>query len=192
MSERGRTLRLFVAAYPPVTTVQHLQTLRAQLLASGLRVVPDKQVHLTLHFIGPTLPGDLDAIAEGVRASCSGIHPFSLRPIAIRTLPGSGEPRVLAAETDAPEAVMKLHGRLAHRLAGAPLPPPSRRYLPHLTLARLFPGGQPPRLDEPISCDPFAVERVWLMRSVLKPGGAEHAPLEAFRLDGGLDRQPAP
>lgn len=182
MSQRGRELRLFVAVYPPPEVATALQAHRRALLDRGVREVPPGQVHLTLQFIGPTLPGELDRVAESVRASCAGIGPFALRPLRLRTLPARGVPRLIAAETDAPPAVLEVHRRLAHRLARSPRRDSADRFLPHLTLCRFRAGERSDRVDAEIDCAPFEVARVLLMRSILTSAGAEHSALAGFDL----------
>lgn len=185
MSARGAPLRLFVAAYPPRGLVERLQRERRNLVDRGVRAVPDDQVHLTLQFIGPTPPNTLDDVIETINAASKGVAAFTLRPERLTTLPERGRPRVVVAETNEPPMLLELHRRLAHRLAKSPRPDPSDRYRPHLTLARYRPGNGTPRVERALAAEPFEVGRMWLMRSVLKPSGAEHAKVQEFELQQG-------
>ncbi len=182
MTARPRPLRLFVAAYPPSEVVEALQAARRGLFDGGLRIVPAGQIHLTLHFIGPIDPNDLDRTIESVELACNGIAPFELQPLRLATLPPRGHPRVLVAETTCPPALTELHRRLAHRLTRQPRRDPADRFLPHLTLARHPPGRPSQRANESVEMTPFAIRTIALMRSVLHPEGAEHRQLAGVEL----------
>lgn len=184
MSDRSRALRLFVAAYPPPVVVGSLQAARRAVAVEGLREVAPEQVHLTLQFIGPVEARDLGRVEESVGAACRGAGAFGLRPLRLISLPGRGPVRVIAAETDAPPGVVELHRRLAQRLVRRPRGDAADRFLPHLTLARARAGEAVERVDQPLDCEAFGVDRVVLVRSVLHADGAEHRAVGEWRLEG--------
>ena len=84
-----RTLRLFVAAYPAREVVASLQEARRAVAPAGVREVAPGQVHLTLQFIGPVEPRDLERVEESVGAACRGVGAFELRPQRLISLPAS-------------------------------------------------------------------------------------------------------
>ncbi|HZW08489.1 MAG TPA: RNA 2',3'-cyclic phosphodiesterase [Phycisphaerales bacterium] len=180
MSDR---LRLFVAAYPPAEHAEAMLAALRRLPLSRHREVAAAHVHMTLQFIGERSARELDGVLESVERSCSGIGAFSLMPRELITLPERGAPRLVAAETDAPAGLLEVHSRLAHRLAREPRRNASDRFRPHLTLCRFARDERPPRVSAPLDLPPFAVDRVRLMRSILKADGAEHAEVAAFPLD---------
>jgi 2'-5' RNA ligase len=85
--------------------------------------------------------------------------------------------------TDAPAPLLELQRRLAHRLARSPRAKAGDRFLPHLTLCRFSGGARAPRIDEPTDISAFAVDHVMLMRSVLRPSGAEHSEVARVALE---------
>jgi 2'-5' RNA ligase len=178
-----RTLRLFVAAYPAREVVASLQEARRAVAPAGVREVAPGQVHLTLQFIGPVEPRDLERVEESVGAACRGVGAFELRPQRLISLPARGPVRVIAAETDAPAQLIELHRRLAQRLARDARQDPADRFMAHVTLARAQAGASAARVDAPVGCGPFRVDRVVLVRSVLRPEGAEHRALGEWRLE---------
>lgn len=188
MARPRSNLRLFVAAYPPPEVAAAALEAIATLDLPAHRATPAEQVHLTLQFIGDTPAKQLDETLESVRRAASGIGAFSLSPQRYITLPPAsqrGRPRLVALETDAPGQLLELHRRLAHRLARALRRDPVDRFLPHLTLARFGPGpGEGParRIEAPAELPAFSVERVVVMRSVLRPEGAEHREVERVGL----------
>ena len=178
-------LRLFVALYPP-------EEARRQMLRAldkldpppdaRHRTVPLEQVHMTLQFIGETPERDLPEVIESVRRSVAGLEPFTLVPMRLVTFPDRRPPRLIAVETDAPAGLLEAQRRLAQRLARSPRSRAGDRFRPHLTVCRFTGSAKPKPVDAPVRLSPFPVDRIVLMRSVLKPTGAEHLPVEAVRL----------
>lgn len=178
------TLRLFVAVYPPAADAQAMLRAMRKLHPPAHRETPVEQVHLTLQFIGEVERRALPAIIESVERSASGLGAFSLRPERLITLPERGRPRLIAARTDSPAALLELQRRLATRLARHPRDRAGDRFTPHLTLCRFSHSAHPSPIDEALSLPAFGVEQVHLVRSVLLPEGAEHAPVHQVDLSG--------
>lgn len=186
----GKDLRLFVAIYPPEggkpghvgarDWLRAVRTLDPPLAAH--RPTPPEQVHLTLQFIGDTSAADLVRAVESVERAASGIQAFQLKPVRFMTLPPRGRPRLVALETDAPAPLLELQRRLAHRFARNPRQKPGDRFTPHLTLCRFTHDARPKDVDIPVDDPPFAVDRIVLVRSVLRSQGAEHRPVQEFPL----------
>jgi 2'-5' RNA ligase len=175
-------LRLFVAAYPPPQVAEQLvEELRSLELPSHRGLAAD-QVHLTLQFIGDTPPARLDEVRESLRRSAAGLAGFELRPLRLITLPERGPARLVAAETDAPAALLEIQRRLAARLARHPRPRAGDRFRPHLTLCRFRSPARIARIAREIAAEPFAVREVVLMRSTLLPEGARHDRVAAVEL----------
>lgn len=148
--------------------------------AAPHRSVPTEQVHLTLQFIGDTPERGLYDVEESIRRSASGVGAFTLYPSRLLTLPREGHPRLIAAETDCPPALLELQRRLAGRLARRPRP--HQAFLPHLTLCRFNETDRAVAVDAPITIAPFEVSAVVLVQSLLRPTGAEHIPLTTVDL----------
>ena len=182
MSSPG-DMRLFVAVYPPEAArrqmIDALGKIEPQPDARH-RVAPLEQVHLTLQFIGDTPGRDLEATLESVRRSAAGIDPFPLTPIRLITLPERGQPRLIALETDSPPGMAELHRRLVRRLARSNRS--GERFRPHLTLCRFDGAAHPSPVNSPVALPPFGVAAIHLVRSILRPNGAEHLTLEAVSL----------
>ena len=181
MTRPSANLRLFVAIYPPIEVAREALRAIGRLDLPDHRATPAEQVHLTAQFIGDTPVKDLDSVLDSVRRSASGLGGFSLRPMRYITLPQGRRPRRVALETDAPPQIMELHRRLAHRLATSPRADTADRFLPHLTLARFRPGPARP-IEAEADLPAFEVDAVVVMRSVLRPEGAEHWEVERIGL----------
>lgn len=179
----GSTLRLFVAAHPPPEVACALLESLSRLELPAHRAVPAAQIHLTSQFIGDTPAKRLPEVVESVERSCAGLEAFALTPLRLIALPQTGPARLVAAETDAPAALLELHRRLAHRLAKNARERPGDKFLPHLTLCRFTTAGAAPAgLPSPLEVGPFPVRHVTLLRSVLLRDGAEHRPVARFDL----------
>jgi 2'-5' RNA ligase len=125
-------LRLFVGIeLPPALR------LRLSLLCTGLpgaRWVDPGNLHLTLRFIGEVDEGmasDIDAVLARIRA-----------PRFEVTLAGAGSfggerPRLVWIGIEDNKPLFELQERVEAALRRAGVPPNTRRYSPHVTLARL-------------------------------------------------------
>jgi 2'-5' RNA ligase len=113
------------------------------------------------------------------------VQRFELCPSLLIKLPQRGAARLIAAEADRPPALMEIQRRLATRLARSARRNPSDRFRPHMTLCRFRSPSSLPRIDEVLKADPFPVDRVRLMKSTLRPEGAQHDELASYLLEGG-------
>jgi RNA 2',3'-cyclic 3'-phosphodiesterase len=162
-------LRLFVGiALPPEIK------LRLSLIAAGVpgaRWVDPGNYHVTLRFIGDVdegMAGDIDAALAQIRAAT-----FDL------ALSGVGQfgDRMLWAGIEKNPALQHLRDKVESALVRLGLEPDTRRYAPHVTLARLR-GASAARLQAYIQehalfrAAPFAVDRFSLIASYLTKSGA--------------------
>ena len=186
MTKPSANLRLFVGLYPPLDIAEKLIASLHRLDLPPLRLTPPAQVHLTLQFIGDTPSRQLDATIESVERATGGLTRFSLAPLRLISLPNRGRApaRLVAAETDAPPALLELHRRLATRLARNVRKRPGDRFLAHITLCRFRSPKRIPPLEHDLDLPGFVVDQVRLMRSELKPTGAVHHELIACPLGG--------
>ena len=187
MGPEGRA-RLFVALDLPGAVRGVIGDWAAAVAetGSGLRAVAAEDLHVTLCFLG-ALP--LKAI-EPVAAACDRAERGPIDGLSLGGvvwLP-SRQPRVLAVELKDPERGLgALQADLAGSLASAGLfAPERRRFLPHVTAARVRRGEEPrsrelaaPRAGE------FAGRDVTLYRSHLGSGPARYEALHRVRLSGG-------
>jgi len=125
-------MRLFVALALPDTIRWQLRLLSGGL--PGVRWVEPESFHLTLRFIGEVDEGmasDIDAVLARIRA-----------PRFEVTLAGAGSfggerPRLVWIGIEDNKPLFELQERVEAALRRAGVPPNTRRYSPHVTLARL-------------------------------------------------------
>lgn len=187
MSRPVANLRLFVAAYPPEAIVRTLVARVEALPLPAYRLTPPAQVHLTLQFVGDTPARALESVIESAERSAAGLRAFELRVLGLVALPERGPARLLAARTDEPATLLELHRRLAHRLATNARERPGDRFAPHLTLCRFVSPAAGLVIHEPQDAEvlTWRVEHVLVMRSTLRPEGAEHHVVRTIELEPG-------
>ncbi|MEZ5925390.1 MAG: RNA 2',3'-cyclic phosphodiesterase [Hyphomicrobiaceae bacterium] len=177
--------RLFTAIEVPETVRRRLSLIRGNLPEA--RWIDQDNYHLTLTFVG-------EVDGHQMRAFSDALYEISAEPFEL-TIDGLGcfggdRPRTIYAAIR-PEArldALKRDHDQAARRAG--LAPDSRKFVPHVTLARL--SGASSRMvadfladQGSIALPPFPVSRFALMSS--KPGGGgPYAVVTAFDL-GGVD-----
>lgn len=124
--------RLFTGLEIPVDVAERLETVRGGL--AGARWITPDNYHITLRFIGDIGEGTAYEIYTLLGRVPRGPIPVTIEGIMAF---GGDRPRALVAKVAPNPALMEVqaeHERLIRRMG---LPPESRKYTPHLTLARL-------------------------------------------------------
>jgi RNA 2',3'-cyclic 3'-phosphodiesterase len=159
--------RLFVAVWPPEDVVTELMSLRRKD-QRGVRFVPPENWHLTLRFLGEADP---DVVADALDG---GEYPAA----TARLGPGVDVrfDRALVVPATGIEA---LAAAVTSRTASLGEPPP-KRFVGHLTLARLKANAaMPPALGAYVSVE-FDVAEIALVHSRLGPAGARYETIGAW------------
>ncbi|MEJ2116729.1 MAG: RNA 2',3'-cyclic phosphodiesterase [Alphaproteobacteria bacterium] len=172
--------RLFTAIEIPSNVAARLSMLRGKL--SGARWIDQENYHITLRFAG-----DVDDVTANAFASALEEIQFESFELSINGLGsfGGNKPRALWAGFQLSEPLIhlqKAHERAA-RLAG--LPPESRNFTPHVTLARLH-DTRASAVADYLSyfggaiSQPFLVERFVLYSSKANHGGGPYVIEETY------------
>lgn len=177
------SLRLFVAVYPPIDRARELLRALKSVALPPFRVVAPEQVHLTLQFIGDTPRREFDTVSESVERACAGLSAMTLEARRISSFPRKGESRLVAAVCEPNPILAEVQRRLVSRLARRVRP--AGVFTAHLTLCRFI---QPQHANWEMPLHPpvaFAVSKVCLVSSLLRPGGAVHRLEVEFSLGEG-------
>ncbi|MGH9867548.1 MAG: RNA 2',3'-cyclic phosphodiesterase [Candidatus Polarisedimenticolia bacterium] len=185
---------MFVAAELPVTVrdslVQAQQKLRP--LLGSMRWASPGSMHLTIRFLGELDEGQVGPLSAALRGSLTppAVQGCDVQVRGLGVFPHVKRPRVLWAGLvdEPPGSLARLHAAVESAVSAAGLPAEDRPFHPHLTLAR--PGeGKPPGALPTVLADMkdaelghFRVDAVRLMRSILKPSGAQHLLVEEYPL----------
>ena len=174
--------RLFTGLEIPAEVAQSLSMLRGGL--PGARWIDPENYHVTLRFIG-----DVDDVVAHEVASMLGRvrrQPFELRVEDLKSF-GGHKPRAVVATIGPSQAVMELqaeHERLMQRVG---LEPEGRKYIPHVTLARLRESSSRQVADylavrAPFRSSPIQVARFVLFSSRASIGGGPYVVEAAYPL----------
>jgi len=179
--------RLFSAIEIPRSIAERLTMLRSGL--SGARWIDPENYHLTLRFIG-----DVDgATARDFTTALGAIDvpPFELRLNGLGSF-GGNKPRAIFADL-APSAALETLQRAHERAAReAGLPPESRNFKPHVTLARLR-GARADAVaaylerQGGVEAESFTVNRFVVYSSRNSVGGGPYVIEAAYDLEAAHD-----
>ncbi len=175
--------RLFVAIDPPEETIQSLQEIGVSL--PGARWNEADQIHLTLRFIGEVDGGVFRDIQEALAGVA--VEPFEVTPKGVGFFPPRKNPESLWVGVEEHEPLIHLRNRIESALVRAGVKSESRRFFPHIALARL--KNTPPSkvvgfLSENalFKLPPFAVTEFCLYSSFLSSDKALHQVEEVYPL----------
>jgi 2'-5' RNA ligase len=182
-------VRLFLAAELPEAIRIGLAGAQRDLKTNcpGWRWVRPEGIHLTLRFLGEVPPGEDALQREGWRRAASSCRPTSIRIGGAGVFPSVRRPRVLwvgVTEIGPGGRLEALSDAMECAARKAGFRPETRRFRPHLTLARVARGGRPSAPDHESVGEIGVVEisEVVLFRSELRPEGARYTALDRFPL----------
>ncbi|MFW6150888.1 MAG: RNA 2',3'-cyclic phosphodiesterase [Chloroflexota bacterium] len=178
-------VRCFVAIELPADVTAGLADLRAQLERPSqhyVKWVRPEAIHLTLKFLGNIQAGRQADVTDAVRRAVRGARPCHLEVSGLGGFPSLQQPRVLwVAVSGDIDQLQALQQEIDNALADLGFPREERRFVPHLTLARVRQGASsrerkalgdvavPLRQTRSY---PLVATSVSLMRSQLTPDGA--------------------
>lgn len=170
--------RLFFALWPDDPVRRGLAALAREFVQGQGRLVPPRNLHLTLYFLGPLTDAqrvDAEAAAEGI--ACP---PFTL---SLDRLGCWRRARVAwSASSVVPPALGALAGALRDGLAARGFELESRPFQVHVTLARKVPRGIPSREHDALE---WPVSSFHLVESRTYSEGAEYHVLRGWPLTAG-------
>lgn len=174
--------RLFTGIEIPAETMLHLSLLRGGL--RGAHWLDTDRYHLTLRFIG-----DVDQpIANEIAMALSSVRRQDF-PLAFNGLStfGSRKPHSLIATLTPSQALLELQAEQERLMRRLGLPPDTRRYSPHVTLARLH-GTASPEVAEYLGLRagfgtaPFIVDHFVLFSARSLTGGGPYVVEDRYEL----------
>lgn len=187
MTADPKPLRLFIAVDVPRSHLEKVDALIAPLRASmpEARFIPLDNQHVTLQFLGRTMPEQRAAIERAIGEVAAHHAPVEVALTGLGAFPNARRARVVWIGVADPDGSLAgVASDLATELDPLGFAPEDRPFTPHLTLARLktprrLPDGT---LDLGLAALAWHVDSVALYRSHLHPKGARYERLVEFPL----------
>ena len=184
-------IRSFIALELPGKIKNHIESYISQLrkLTPDLKWVNKDSLHITLKFLGNQAPQKVENVLSTLLPLTDYNRPFEIRIKHIGAFPNQNRPRViwLGIEAVPRELFFQLHTWIEDQLEKNGFEKEQRKFSPHLTLARIkFPTDLNHLwnfiTENPFHTQNFNVDAVTLMRSILKPSGAEYREIQKYPL----------
>ena len=175
--------RLFTALEVPKSVAGQLALMRGGVV--GARWLEPDDYHITLRFIGDVDGGVARDIVETLGDTRRPKIPVRFEGV---NWFGGDKPRAIVAKVKADAALMDLQAEQERRLRRIGLEPETRKYTPHVTLARLR-GAGPANVASYLAergaliADPFTAERFVLYSAREGSGGGPYVVEAAYPLD---------
>ena len=177
-------MRLFVGIELP-PDLRRCVAMLAGAGIQGARWVPAENYHLTLRFIGEApryLAEEIDHALAALKAPT-----FTLTLAGVGTFGKAGRSQSLWLGAERSEPLERLQGKIETTLQRCGLEPERRRFLPHVSLARLDNGSEVKvaafvQAHNLFRAEPVAVEHFTLFSSLLGKDQAVYSPEVEYRL----------
>ncbi|MBU1255150.1 RNA 2',3'-cyclic phosphodiesterase [Qipengyuania sp. DY56-A-20] len=173
--------RFFIAIRPPGEIRDSLID-RMEAL-DGARWQDDDQLHLTLRFVGEADPRQVDDLMAALQSVSA--PPFALAIAGVGHFERKGVPHTLWAGVTQSERLAVLRNRVERACRRAGFPAETRKFAPHITIARLNRSTAPPEewlaRHADLASEPWPVDSFVLYESRLDPGGSTYEPVMRYR-----------
>lgn len=191
MTETG-FVRAFIALETVPDAKREIRSLQEKLRRfhdARVSWVRSEGVHLTLKFLGDVKTELLPDIEKLIENCASQVSPFELATTVTGGFPNLKKPRVLWIGLDGGEQLEQLQRDIDNALSSLGFERERKRFHPHLTVGRVRSIDSRSGLNEYLSNYDFPqirwmVNKIRLMSSILKPGGAEYRELAGVSLRG--------
>jgi 2'-5' RNA ligase len=161
--------RLFIAVWPPEDVAAELSSLHRKD-QRGVRFVDPDNWHITLRFFGEADPDEVIDALDGV----------ALAPARARLGPAVDviAERALVVPVDGLDELAEIVNERSSHIGE----PPRKRFVGHLTLARVKARAPMPRTLGALVSAEFDVDEIALVQSRLDPAGARYHTIETWSL----------
>jgi 2'-5' RNA ligase len=181
VNDRPDVARLFVGIPVPVSVSRELARLQPAA-APGVRPIEQRDMHVTLHFLGRAAVAPVRDALRSVNAAA-----FSLRFGRTGLISTGRRKRVFWAGIESEPLLSALHSKTAGALAAVGFEPEVRTFRPHVTLARLT-SKAPANVFaslEGVALVPIGFEcrRFALYSSLTRPEGARYEIIDSWPLE---------
>jgi len=184
-------IRSFIAIEIPDDLKNQIENYLSDIkkYAPKLKWIRKDALHITIKFLGNQPPARIENVINSLLPLHKSENPFDLIINELGTFPNKRKPRVfwLGLEAKPRETFFNLFNSIEQALDRIGFEREKRKFSPHLTVARVkFPIDFSPLWDfvseNPFPSKSFTVNEFVLMRSFLKPSGAEYRVIQKYPL----------
>lgn len=187
------TVRSFISIELPDGIKSSITELIANIRKTGIDVawIPAEKIHLTLKFLGNTDDSLIPKIKERISKKLLHYNAFYINIIGIGCFPSEKRPRVLWVGVERSDILQSIQMEIDSEVAGLGFEREDRPFSPHLTIGRVRSqkgsAEMLRRFEEFRTADFGAVEvkSIHIMKSELKPAGAEHTSIAEIPIGRG-------
>jgi 2'-5' RNA ligase len=187
-----RLIRAFIAVEIPedIREAIHGVALRLADKVSGVRWVEERNLHLTIKFLGEVQWDMVGKIGETMKREAAKVEEFDLSFQAVSAFPPGRSPRVIAVGVHGESQMAEIHRALDRCMIEFGASREDRAFLPHLTVGRIKARGQPDLAEclAPLAEKEFGnflVEKLTLFQSELSPQGPTYTCLCTAEMASG-------
>lgn len=133
-------MRYFIALEIPSENIPEFQSIQNKLhtLIPQSKLTELGKIHLTIAFIGEQDENLKDQLIQVIKTAVEGVQAFEVTPAYIDGFPSIHHPDVLwVGVKDDIDKVLLIRERVKDGLAGLNLPVDERRFVPHITIAKI-------------------------------------------------------
>ncbi len=155
-----------------------------------IKWVRTESMHLTLKFLGDVEEDRIASMAESVQETVGSQKPFTISLAGTGVFPHPGRPRVLwVGVEEGKEILISLAEKIDRSCTSLGFKPEKRKFSAHLTLGRVKSAkGIDSTLSTVKTADfqggSFQADEIVVMKSELRPEGAQYTPLHTIKLEG--------
>lgn len=188
-------MRFFIALEIPTENIAQFQTIQKSVhtLIPQARITTPEKIHLTLAFIGEQPDYLKDKLIRVLQDAAREIPSFEITPAYMDGFPTFHHPQILwVGVKDDVDKIFVIHERIQDGLKSLNLSTDERRFIPHITIAKL--NGQPQfeikrdlerNLEKimALNFEPIQVHSLKLFESIPEGGLHQHNTLAEIKLD---------
>jgi 2'-5' RNA ligase len=187
------TIRSFISIHLTAELLDNVDALQRRLRLESVRWPKRDQTHLTLKFLGDVPASSVNDLEAAIRRACQGAKPLKLTLQGLGCFPSPARPNVVWVGVGGDLAGLRtLHAAIEKETAALSEHNEKRDFVPHLTIGRVkksVPFRDLPQIGARLQAvdagvlGEWLVQDVHLMKSELRPEGAEHTVLASVHLD---------
>ena len=141
-------------------------------LQTHKRQTPPQDMHITLLFIGEDVHGEVGQVEKMLKEVRQ--QSFGLTIDGIKTFGNPLTPRIVYASLEASRELEELQHQVRQSLKPLQIIPDAKKFIPHITLASKWAGGEPTHLQYSIDNMQFEVTEFSLFRIAPKENPRYH------------------